>query len=202
MPQPLLTHHALEIVDAPAVTPITLAEAKAQLRVEHSDDDVMIHRLIAVAVAYTDARGALGQAMITQKWAQWMGPNPQQKVALVLGPVQSVTAIKYYDVDGVLQTDTLTNYQTFGTDFTSTVGPKDGFSWPVTQNRSDAIRIEYEIGFGDAIADVPQSIRHALMLLIGHWYDNRENELIGTISKSIPFGFEELININRVSWYG
>ena len=201
MPQPLLTHHALEIVDAPAVTPITLAEVKTQLRVEHSDDDVMIHRLIAVAVAYTDVRGALGQAMITQKWAQWMGPNPQQKVALVLGPVQSVTAIKYYDVDGALQTDTLTNYQTFGTDFTSTVGPKDGFSWPATQNRSDAIRIEYEIGFGDAIADVPQSIRHALMLLVGHWYDNREQSQTDKL-QDIPYGFEELLNISRVSWYG
>ena len=201
MPQPLLTHHALEIVDAPAVTPITLAEVKTQLRVEHSDDDVMIHRLIAVAVAYTDVRGALGQAMITQKWAQWMGPNPQQKVALVLGPVQSVTAIKYYDVDGALQTDTLTNYQTFGTDFTSTVGPKDGFSWPATQNRSDAIRIEYEIGFGDAIADVPQSIRHALMLLVGHWYDNREQSQADKL-QDIPYGFEELLNISRVSWYG
>jgi uncharacterized phiE125 gp8 family phage protein len=201
MPQPLLTHHALEIVDAPAITPIALGEVKAQLRVEHSDDDVMIHRLIAVAVAYTDVRGALGQAMITQKWAQWMGPNPQQKVALVLGPVQSVTAIKYYDVDGVLQTDTLTNYQTFGTDFTSTVGPKDGFSWPATQNRSDAIRIEYEIGFGNAISDVPQSIRHALMLLVGHWYDNREQSQADKL-QDIPYGFQELLNISRVSWYG
>ena len=201
MPQPLLTHHALEIVDAPATKPITLAEVKAQLRVEHSDDDVIIQRLIDVVVAYTDVRGALGQAMITQKWAQWMGPNPTQKVALVLGPVQSVTAIKYYDVDGALQTDTLTNYQTFGTDFTSTVGPKDGFSWPVTQNRSDAIRIEYEIGFGDAIADVPQSIRHALMLLVGHWYDNREQSQPDKL-QDIPYGFEELMNISRVSWYG
>jgi uncharacterized phiE125 gp8 family phage protein len=201
MPQPLLTHHALEIVDAPATKPITLAEVKAQLRVEHSDDDVIIQRLIDVVVAYTDVRGALGQAMITQKWAQWMGPNPTQKVALVLGPVQSVTAIKYYDVDGVLQTDTLANYQTFGTDFTSTVGPKDGFAWPATQNRSDAIRIEYEIGFGDAIADVPQSIRHALMLLVGHWYDNREQSQADKL-QDIPYGFEELLNISRVSWYG
>ena len=201
MPQPLLTHHALEIVDAPATKPITLAEVKAQLRVEHSDDDVIIQRLIDVVVAYTDVRGALGQAMITQKWAQWMGPNPTQKVALVLAPVQSVTAIKYYDVDGALQTDTLTNYQTFGTDFTSTVGPKDGFAWPVTQNRPDAIRIEYQIGFGDAIADVPQSIRHALMLLVGHWYDNREQSQADKL-QDIPYGFEELLNISRVSWYG
>ncbi len=188
-------------MEAPGYAQITLAEVKAQLRVEHNDDDVMIQRLITVAVAYTDVRGALGQAMITQKWAQWMGPNPQQKVALALAPVQSVTAIKYYDVDGALQTDTLANYQTFGTDFTSTVGPKDGFAWPVTQNRPDAIRIEYQIGFGDAINDVPQSIRHALMLLVGHWYDNREQSQADKL-QDIPYGFQELMDISRVSWYG
>ena len=100
-----------------------------------------------------------------------------------------------------MQTDTLTNYQTFGTDFDSTVGPKDGFSWPVAQNRPDAIRIEYEIGYGDAITDVPQSIRHAWMLLVGHWYDNREQSQMDRL-ENIPYGFEELLNISRVSWYG
>ena len=63
--QPLQNFNALQLVTAPATTPITLSEAKEQLRVESSDDDVILTRLINVAVAYTDAKGALGQAMIT-----------------------------------------------------------------------------------------------------------------------------------------
>jgi len=201
MVKPLSCHHSLEIVDAPLIAPITLTEVKAQLRVEHDDDDTILTRLIDVAVAYTDVRGALGQAMITQKWAQWINANPPQNVSLILGPVQDVTAIKYYDTDGVLQTDDINNYQVFGTDFATVISPKDSFTWPVSQQRSDAIKIEYEIGYGDEITSVPQTIRHALMLLIGHWYDNREQTGVDELS-NIPFGYEEMLNLHRNCWYG
>jgi uncharacterized phiE125 gp8 family phage protein len=201
MVKPLSCHHSLEIVDAPLITPITLEEVKAQLRVEHDDDDTILTRLIDVAVAYTDVRGALGQAMITQKWAQWINANPPQNVSLILGPVQNVTAVKYYDTDGVLQTDDINNYQVFGTDFATVISPKDSFTWPVSQQRSDAIKIEYEIGYGDEITNVPQTIRHALMLLIGHWYDNREQTGVDELS-NIPFGYEEMLNLHRNCWYG
>ena len=40
------------------------------------------------------------------------------------------------------------------------------------------------------------------MLLIAHWYENRENELMGTISKNLPYGFEALMDYERGSWYG
>lgn len=201
MPAPLACHHTLELLDAPATTPITLAEVKEQLRVEGSDDDTLLTRLIDVAVAYTDVKGALGQAMIAQKWGQWVNSTPPQTVSLILGPVTGVTAVKYYDTDGVLQTDTLSNYQVTGTEFATTIGPKSGFNWPVTQDRSDAIRIEYEIGYGETTTDVPQTIRHALMLLVGHWYDNRENTQMDELS-NIPFGFEHLLNMHRNCWYG
>jgi len=79
MAQPLQTYNALQRVTAPTTAPITLSEVKAQLRVEGPDDDVLLMRLINVATAYTDAKGALGQAMITQTWAQWMGAKPDAK---------------------------------------------------------------------------------------------------------------------------
>lgn len=196
----LSPQHALSLVTAPAASPLTLAEAKAQMRVEHTDDDTIIQRLIDAAVAFVDVTGALGKAMITQTWAQWVGMVPGT-VQLMLGPVQSVTAIKYYDTDGVLQTATLSDFDVFGTPTSTTVSPKSGKSWPVAQNRPDAIRIEYVIGYGDAASDVPQTVRHALLMLVAHWYESREGAQERALS-DVPYGFNELIGIERGHWYG
>jgi uncharacterized phiE125 gp8 family phage protein len=192
---------ALQLIEPPAALPISLSEVRQQLRVDYEGEDEILARLISTAVAYTDAQGALGQAMITQKWGQWVGPNPTQIVRLMLGPLVEVTAVKYYDTDGNLQTDTLANYEITGTEFSTTVGPKSGNNWPVTAQRPDAIRIEYTAGYGSTSSAVPQSIRHALMLLVGHWYESRENTGVENLM-NIPFGFDALIGMHRRCWYG
>jgi uncharacterized phiE125 gp8 family phage protein len=187
-------------VTAPAVSPISLAEAKAQMRVEGSDDDAIIQRLIDAAVAFVDVQGVLGRAMITQAWGQWLSPNPST-VSLMLGPVQSVSAIKYYDIDGVLQTATLADFNVFGTPNRITITPKTGKAWPITQTRDDAIKIEYVIGYGDSAATVPQTVRHGLMMLVAHWYENRETTQEKQM-QDLPYGFMEMIGIERNTWYG
>jgi uncharacterized phiE125 gp8 family phage protein len=187
-------------VTAPAALPISVAEAKAQMRVEGNDDDTIIERLVNTAVAFVDVQGVLGRAMITQTWGEWLAPNPST-VLLSLGPVQSVSAIKYYDVDGVLQTATLADFNVFGTPNRITITPKTGKAWPVTQNRDDAIKIEYVIGYGASSTSVPQTVRHALMMLVAHWYENRETTQEKQM-QDLPYGFMEMMNIERNSWYG
>jgi len=194
--------HLLELVTAPTALPVTLAEVKAQLRIEHDDEDLYLDRLINAGIGMIDAKGMLGQGLITQTWAQWMANSPPREVALQLGPVQSVTAVKYYDTSGDLQTDTLANYNIFGLSRNKTIKPKTGYNWPTAQVRQDAIKIEYVVGFGDASTDVPDTIRHAMLMLVAYWYENRENELIGVNSKTLPFGFEDLLNLHRERFYG
>ena len=196
----LSPQHSLILVTAPSASPISLAEAKAQMRVESSDDDVLIQRLIDSAVAFVDVNGALGKAMITQSWAQWLGQSPTT-VSILIGPFQSLTSIKYYDVDGVLQTADTADFNVFGTPYCITISPKSGKVWPVAQAREDAIRIEYVVGYGDTAADVPQTVRHALMMLVSHWYEARETAQEKQMY-DLPYGFDDLIGIERGQWYG
>lgn len=200
MPKPLSCHQSLKLVSAPAVAPISTADAKAHMRVDLSDDDALIGGLVAAAVELTDATGILGKAMVTQKWRQWIGNSPSE-VRLIIGPVQGVTAVKYYDLDGVLQTDTLSNYEVIGTAEASYVRPKAGFSWPAAMIRPDAIAIEYESGYGDAADDVPEPIRLALKMLVAHWYENRATAAEKSF-EGLPFGFEAILGQYRGAFYG
>lgn len=193
--------HRIELVTGPTTEPITISEAKNHMRVEHNDDDVVIAGLIDVAVNYVDATGMLGKAMITQTWAEYFGPHVST-VRLSLGPVQSVSSIQYYDTDNALQTATLSNFYVIGQKGYMTIYPKSGYTWPTVFNREDAIKITYVIGYGDTAASVPATVRHALKMLVAHYYENRENELIGVNSKTLPFGIENLLNTERNKWYG
>ena len=197
----LSLQHRFELITAPEILPISVGFAKKHMRVEHSDDDALIARLINVAVNFVDVRGALGKAMITQTWGEWLAPN-LSVVYPSLGPVQGVSAIKYFNADNALQTATLSNFHVLGTPGWALVSPKTGYSWPTTLQRDDAIKIEYVIGYGDAVSDIPETVRYALLMLVSHYYENRENELIGTISKTLPFGFDDLIGAERASNYG
>lgn len=200
MVKPLKCHEALLQIEAPEVTPVSVDDCKAHMRVDFADDDTYIGDLIAVAVAHYDAMGVLGKAMVTQKWRQYTSPNPGV-VRLSIGPVQAVNAVKYYDVSGDEQTATLTDFDVFGNGKATTVSPKSGFSWPITQDRPDAIWIEYTSGYGDAATDVPQGVRHALKFAVAHWYENREPVSIAKMNE-LPIGITALINTERACWYG
>lgn len=187
-------------VAAPAVPPITLAEAKEQCRVDFSDDDALINRLIAAAVALVDGTGELGRAMVTQTWAEWLPPQ-SGRVRLRMGPVQSLVSVQYYDANDTLQTATLADFDVRPCGDFSTVGPVSGAAWPAATSRTDALKITYVAGFGDGETDVPEGIRHALLMTVAHWYERRE-ALSEVDLKEVPRAVGRLIGNERVGWYG
>lgn len=187
-------------ISAPTVAPVSLDDAKAHVRVDSSFEDGYISGLIEAAVAHFDGTGVLGRAIITQTWAEWVGNSPGS-VRLPVGPFQSLTSIEYYDTDNALQTADVADFEVrLDGDFVRVL-PKDGASWPGAYSRRDAIKITYVAGYGDAATDVPASIRHAILLTVGHWYQNRE-AVSEVAMKEVPLAVQSLIGVERVGWYG
>ena len=87
----LSLQHRFELIAAPAAEPITVTDAKKQMRIEHSDDDALIARLINVAIGFVDVRGALGKAMITQTWGEWLATKPFGRLPLSRASTERVS---------------------------------------------------------------------------------------------------------------
>ena len=87
------------LLTPPAVEPVTLAEAKAYLRVEHDDDDDVIASLIAAARSHIEAQTR--RALITQTWQirrdSWPGDG---RIRVVPAPLGEVLAARTYDTEG------------------------------------------------------------------------------------------------------
>lgn len=193
-------HARLSLVTAAESDPIAVADAKSHLRVDGTDEDAYISSLIGAATAYVGAQGILGKALTTQTWKQ-VEESPSGAVNLLLHPVQSLSAVKYYDTDNALQTDTLGNYRLISGDAWAYVEPTEGNDWPTTFDRPDAVQIEFVAGYDDAGVSLPENVRHAMLLLIAHWYENREDVAFGQ-PVPIPHGVEALLSMTRGSWYG
>jgi uncharacterized phiE125 gp8 family phage protein len=84
---------------APTLSPVSLEEAKDHVgAAEFDDDDRKIEGYLDAAVAYLDGySGILGRALITQTWKVNLCGWPCEGIRLPLGPVQSVTTVKYYN---------------------------------------------------------------------------------------------------------
>lgn len=182
------------LVTPPAETPVSLAQVKAHLRIEPDDtsEDALLGALIAAAVSYLDGwTGILGKCLVTQSWAQTFRSFPCDPFRLALGPVQTITSVKYFDASNVQQTYPSGNYDKFTDALGTFLRLGAGFSWPGLYGRSDAVVVTYACGYGDADA-VPGAIKQAMLLLIGHWYQRRENVVDGQVSE-LPFAVSALL---------
>jgi uncharacterized phiE125 gp8 family phage protein len=157
------------LLNGPALEPVTLAEAKAWLRVEHDDDDDAIGALIAGARLHVEARTR--RALIAQSWRLVRDRWPANgRIALRPAPVTALDAVRVYDGEDVAHTLDL---QGFVLDVAGSALAFPPFA-PAAPGRSAAgIEIDLTAGYGDVADDVPQPLRQAILMLVAHWYENR-----------------------------
>lgn len=176
------SHLTLVRTVEPAIEPITLSEVKEWLRIDSSDEDTIITKMIK-AVRF-NAEEYTRKAFITQTWKLTMQDFPRDSDNFIPGfprltgrdfirlprtPVQSVSSVKYYDNADILQTFSSTNY-TVGED---RIYLKGTSTWPSDTREGMSVEITVVSGYGAKTTDVPEDLRQAMIEHVAFKYENR-----------------------------
>jgi len=194
---------ALSLVTAPVSEPVTLAQQKLHMRVDTSDDDTYINLCITAARQWIEGQTHL--AMVAQTWNYYIdGGWPTRcglhRIDLPLNPVPAQTSpstvvITYVDGDGATQTLAQTQYTLVGRRYGSYIVPAYGVSWPSVRNVPNAITVRFLAGNNASPVAFPQELHQAVMILAGHYYENRETAI------GAPKAVEALISPFRTATF-
>jgi uncharacterized phiE125 gp8 family phage protein len=196
-----MTPYETTLKTAATGEPVSTADLKTHMRIDHSNDDTYIASLEKVAREHIEQ--LTSRKLITQTWYAYYHDFPENdEMCLPFGSLQSVTAVKYTDEDGDVTTWSSDEY-IVQTD--STIGKivlAWGYSWPSDSlYPSLPIEVEFVCGYCDSDADpflVPQNIIHAIKILVAELYENRENTIVG-MSKAPLRLVESLIANYRIN---
>jgi len=176
---------ALVMTAAPAAEPISLAEAKAHLRIDADDEDQLLTSLIVAARSLVER--ALALALVTESWSLYLDSWPRSgAIALPIAPVQAVAAVRIYDPD---DTPTDVSSGTYAVDVLSDPARlvlSSGAAQLMPARRLNGFEVAFTAGYGDEAGDVPEPIRQALKLLVAHWFEHREPVVLGQLAQEVP----------------
>ena len=183
---------------APASEPVTAAESAAHLRVDVADDDALIAALVGAArQAFEEING---RSLFTTTWKLVLDGWPNRPyIVLPRPPLASVASIVYVDSDGNSVTFGSGNYIVETLRTPGRIHLAEDADWPsATLRRASSITITFVAGWA-TVAAIPQRYKQAILLLVGHWYENRESVIAsGAMPKQIPLAFESLALLDRI----
>ena len=189
---------ALVPITPPTLEPVTLADAKAHLRVDATDEDALISRLITGA--RSELERSLGRALITQSWTYLLDAWPHSyAVPLPLAPVQSIESVRIYGPDDSSSVLPPGSYLLDGLGSPARLIRRGTLPWAAPQRLGNGIAIDFTAGHGSLPTDVPAALRIATLILIAHWYENRQlADTGGGAGASLPPMVRDLIDPYRV----
>lgn len=151
------------------IFPVSLDDMKIHLRVIGDTDDFLIRDLILAATSWAEM---FQRRFYISRAAYMYLDSFTDVIRPVYSPLVEVGSIKYIDSGNVLQLLADTDYRVDTETAPGRIEPAWTMDWPQTIAVTNAVIIEYTAGYG-AAADVPDDIKAAIKLLVGHWYEDR-----------------------------
>lgn len=186
----------LKLITAAGTEPVTLAQLKAQCRIDTSDDDAVL--TLAIAAARAAAENYTGTAIVTQTWDQTLDAFPAAEIELLKPPVTSITSVSYVDTAGANQVLSAAAYRLDDSTFPGWLLPAFDAEWPETQDQANAVTIRYVTGYASEAA-VPGDMKAWILLTAAFIYAQREAMVLGGKIAEIPNRFvDSLLDPYRI----
>lgn len=181
--------------------PVSVADAKEHLRiVDTTEDDNYIGALIDAATTWCEdyCDRTFADKQYTVAFDDFFGTRielPRPPVRLNAVSSGATVTISYVDTGGTTQTLTWSQSgtQQFRLDrdhVPALVYPLYLDVWPSVRLDDKSVQITYLAGYGGTAA-VPTPAKHAIKMLVGHWYANRE--AVGNAGQNVPMGVAALL---------
>ena len=186
---------SLTETSAPGVEPLTTAEAKTYMRVDHSEEDSLIDRMVKAGrqhyVEFTH------RALINTTYTLKLDAFPVE-IRPPRSPLSAVTSITHIDCDGNSQTVATSVYDVDTDTEPGRIFLKFNQSWPDTRQINNAVTVTFVAGYGTATSSLPETGRSAVSMLALHFFDLREPVITGRTATKIPMSIESLLWMDRV----
>lgn len=197
------------VVEQPTDEPISLEDAREHLRVTPyiptSDglahpDDLLIKAKLTAAREFCENFTGVSLVAKTYEIAGDHFPDNRKELELLHPPLISVEEVRYGDASADVIDPALVKANVWRTPQTIFL---DG-DWPSIEAAPARVRVRYRAGYRSAAADssetaqpLPFAFRAAILLTLGHLYENREATTIQAL-KELPLGVESILRPLRV----
>jgi uncharacterized phiE125 gp8 family phage protein len=176
----------------PAAEPVSLAEAKAHLRITHNDEDALLGALIASARRIAEAR--TGLCFLAQGWTLFRDDWPEDgMIEIPLSPVMAVEELAVFGEDDEKAVIESSHYVVDLASRPSRLMLRGSRQWQRPGRRLNGIAVKLQAGFGPDAQSVPQPLRQAVLLVVAHLYAHRGDVQM----PGLPASAEALLTLFR-----
>lgn len=189
--------HAPVRTVAPSAAVVSTAEARqaCSIDAEVTEWDTMLEGLVAAATAYLDGwRGVLGRCIMPQTWRQDF--DAWDDCLRLPFPQCTVSEVRWFaegDATGTVVAAS-GNYDGLEDELGSYVRLRSGFTAPGTLDEVRGVRVTFTAALP---ADDLAVVHRVVLMLVAHWFANREAVNVGSSTSVLPFGAEALISAVR-----
>lgn len=181
---------------------VGVAETRRHLRISSTDEDRLLAEDIEAAYDFLSGPdGWLGRAcLLEEEWIAYFPSAPNRIFEIPMRPLVTLTGIGWLQPDGSYVDVEGANYYVTGGAF-SVVQRAPASWWPYSgMPQQRAYQVRFRAGWGTTKESIPSTIRKAIRMLVGHWYNQRETTGSEgrTAGREVEYGLKKLCGRYRI----